>query len=320
MVTIFSVSLIVSLITNWIVLIRLGNPDFVTFFDLAWLLVRRTDDAFNRHGRLFLTSNLTVAFVLGVAFNAPLALFEWGILANFLDFSRGIISFSSVTFFVSLALAMLYLCSILIGRRHWAGSQNGSIKVVHYSARVISAIVIAYACTVFARNHDFVRIDATAEQLSSLSDGSIEILNEIDTLVEIDAFISPSDAMPEQYVQTRINLLTALREIDRESKKTQVSKSTLFPPKTTPPQQQKSTALKIKMGRNPPFRSRGRRFMPWQKDLYLGLVFKGNGGQQSIPFVFKGLPVEYEIMRTLKTVAGPKNKKKLGVFTTDAPL
>ena len=25
-------------------------------------------------------------------------------------------------------------------------------------------------------------------------------------------------------------------------------------------------------------------------------------------------------MRTLKTVAGPKNKKKLGVFTTDAPL
>ena len=94
---------------------------------------------------------------------------------------------------------MLYLCSILIGRRHWAGSQNGSIKVVHYSARVVSAIVIAYACTVFARNHDFVRIDATAEQLSSLSDGSIEILREIDTLVEIDAFISPSDAMPEQY-------------------------------------------------------------------------------------------------------------------------
>ena len=24
------------------------------------------------------------------------------------------------------------------------------------------------------------------------------------------------------------------------------------------------------------------RFMPWQKDLYLGLVFKGNGGQQTI--------------------------------------
>ena len=218
-VTIFSVSLIVSLITNWIVLIQLGNPDFLLLFStyVGYWFVGLTMLSIGMVAS-FLTSNLTVAFVLGVAFNAPLALFEWGILANFLDFSRGIISFSSVTFFASLALAMLYLCSILIGRRHWVGSQNGSIKVVHYSARVVSAIVIAYACTVFARNHDFVRIDATAEQLSSLSNGSIEILNEIDTLVEIDAFISPSDAMPEQYVQTRINLLTALREIDRESK------------------------------------------------------------------------------------------------------
>jgi ABC-2 type transport system permease protein len=49
-------------------------------------------------------------------------------------------------------------------------------------------------------------------------------------------------------------------------------------------------------------------------------VFKGNGGQQTIPFVYKGLPVEYEIMRTLSTVSGPKSKKKLGVFATDAPM
>jgi hypothetical protein len=60
--------------------------------------------------------------------------------------------------------------------------------------------------------------------------------------------------------------------------------------------------------------------MPWQKDLYLGLVFKGNGSQQTIPFIYKGLPVEYEIMRTLNSVSGPVSKKKLGVFATDAPL
>ena len=320
-VTIFSVSLIVSLITNWIVLIQLGNPDFLLLFStyVGYWFVGLTMLSIGMVAS-FLTSNLTVAFVLGVAFNAPLALFEWGILANFLDFSRGIISFSSVTFFVSLALAMLYLCSILIGRRHWAGSQNGSIKVVHYSARVVSAIVIAYACTVFARNHDFVRIDATAEQLSSLSDGSIEILREIDTLVEIDAFISPSDAMPEQYVQTRINLLTALREIDRESKNVSVEVHIISAEDNASTTAEKY-GIENQNGAEPPlFVQEEGRFMPWQKDLYLGLVFKGNGGQQSIPFVFKGLPVEYEIMRTLKTVAGPKNKKKLGVFTTDAPL
>ena len=37
-------------------------------------------------------------------------------------------------------------------------------------------------------------------------------------------------------------------------------------------------------------------------------------------FLYKGLPVEYEIMRTLSSVSGPKAKKKLGVFATDAPM
>ncbi|MBN38276.1 MAG: hypothetical protein CMI29_07400 [Opitutae bacterium] len=320
-VAIFSVSLIVSLGANYLVLIQLGEPDFGLLFStyFGYWFVGLSMLAIGMVAS-FLTSNLTVAFVLGVTFNAPLALFEWGIFENFLDFSRGIISFSSITFFVTLSVAMLYLCSILIGRRHWAGSQNGWQRVAHYSVRVISAVVVAYACTIFARNHDIVRIDATAEQLSSLSDGSIEILREIDSLVEIDAFISPSDAMPEQYVQTRINLLTALREIDRESKNVTVEIHTISAEDNASTTAEKY-GIENQNGAEPPlFVQEEGRFMPWQKDLYLGLVFKGSGGQQSIPFVFKGLPVEYEIMRTLKTVAGPKTKKKLGVFSTDAPM
>ena len=46
--------------------------------------------------------------------------------------------------------------------------------------------------------------------MSSLSSGSISLLQEINEPVEIDAFLSPPEDMPEQYVQTRINLLTAL--------------------------------------------------------------------------------------------------------------
>ncbi|MFL2927008.1 MAG: hypothetical protein ACJZ72_00265 [Opitutales bacterium] len=115
-----------------------------------------------------------------------------------------------MAFFISLAVAMLYLCSILIGRRHWVGSPTGASKKFHYSTRVVASVVIAYSLTFFFRNNDFVRIDATAEQLSSLSKGSKDLLGQIDGQVEIDAFISPADSMPEQYVQTRINLLTAL--------------------------------------------------------------------------------------------------------------
>ncbi len=323
-VAIFSASLLFSLIANFFVLLQLGSPDagllISTYF--GYFFVGLSMIAIGMVAS-FLTSNLTVAFVLGVAYNSPFALLansEWGVAYNFLDFSRGIISISGIAFFLGLAIAMLYLCSILIGRRHWAGSPEGTNKMFHFSVRVIACLAMAFSITQVFRNNDFIRIDATAEQLSSLSDGSIALLEEVNQPVEIDAFVSPAEAMPEQYVQTRINLLTALREIDRESRNVTVSINVI-----TPEDNASSTAEKYGVvnqnGVNPPlFVQEEGRFMPWQKDLYLGLVFKGNGGQQTIPFVYKGLPVEYEIMRTLSSVSGPKSKKKLGVFATDAPM
>ena len=323
-VAIFTVSLFFSLCANYFVLSDLGNPDFGLLFStyVGYFFVGLSMLAIGMVAS-FLTANLTVAFVLGVAFNAPLALWpnsDWGLSASFLDFSRGIISLSSMAFFIFLALAMLYLCSILIGRRHWVGSPSGQNKTVHYSIRVISCLAIAYSLTFFFRNNDVIRIDATAEQLSSLSQGSIDLLADIDGQVEIDAFISPAEAMPEQYVQTRINLLTALREIDRESKKVTVDIHEISAEDNASTTAEKY-GVENQNGITPPlFVQEEGRFMPWQKDLYLGLVFKGNGGQQTIPFVYKGLPVEYEIMRTLSAVSSPANKKKLGVFATDAPM
>lgn len=323
-VAIFTASLFFSIIANYFVLSELGNPDFglllssyigYWFVGLSMLAIGMVAS--------FLTANLTVAFVLGVAFNAPLALLSesnWGLSSSFLDFSRGIISLSSMAFFISLSAAMLYLCSILIGRRHWVGSPTGGNKIFHYSCRVLASISIAYSLTFFFRNNDVIRIDATEEQLSSLSEGSIGLLSEIDSPVEIDAFISPAEAMPEQYVQTRINLLTALREIDRESKNVTVDIHEISAEDNASTTAEKYGVINQNGVTPPLFVQEDGRFMPWQKDLYLGVVFKGNGGQQTIPFVYKGLPVEYEIMRTLSTVSGPKAKKKLGVFATDAPM
>jgi len=231
-----------------------------------------------------------------------------------------IISLSGTAFFVGVAFAMLYLCSILIGRRHWVGSQKGSYKIYHYSVRVVAAVLIAFGLTQFFRYNDVIRIDSTEEQLSSLSSGSISVLKNLNSQVEIDAFVSPADAMPEQYVQTRINLLTALKEIDRESKNVLVKVHEITPEDNASVTAEKY-GVENQNGVNPPlFVQEDGRFMPWQKDLYLGLVFKGNGSQQTIPFLYKGLPVEYEVMRTLSAVGGSVSKKKLGVFATDAPL
>ncbi|MDC0646182.1 Gldg family protein [Opitutales bacterium] len=323
-VAIFSVSLVISLIANYYVLSQLGNPDFGLLVStyLGYWFVGLSMIAIGMVAS-FLTANLTVAFVLGVAFNSPLALLqdsEWAIAANFLDFSRGIISTSGMIFFIGLAVAMLYLSSILIGRRHWVGSPQGKNKFSHFSVRVVATLITAFAMTQYFRNHDIVRLDATAEQLSSLSEGSIELLGQLNSQVEIDAFISPTDSIPEQYVQTRINLLTALREIDRETKLVSVKIHVI-----TPEDNASATAEKYGVenqnGVTPPlFVMEGGRMVPWQKDLYMGIVCKGDKGQQTIPFLFKGLPVEYEIVRTINSVSGSHQKKTLGVFATDAPV
>ena len=155
--------------------------------------------------------------------------------------------------------------------------------MVHFFLRVVAGLVMAFSITQVFRNNDFIRIDATAEQLSSLSDGSIALLEEVNQPVEIDAFVSPADAMPEQYVQTRINLLTALREIDRESKDVTVSINVI-----TPEDNASSTAEKYGVinqnGVNPPFVQQEGRFMPWQKICTLDSFSKETVDNR--PFLF----------------------------------
>ncbi|MFP6886089.1 MAG: Gldg family protein, partial [Opitutales bacterium] len=326
-VAIFSVSLVFSLVANTIALFYLGTPDLgllvstyfgYWFVGLAMLAVGMMAS--------FMTANLTVAFILGVAFNTPLALladWEWGIAANFLDFSRGIISVSGIVFFTGVALAVLYICSVLLGRRHWAGGRDGTLLSTHYLARAGAALVVALSLATVFKNNDFIRLDATEERLSTLSEGSLELLETLEgkgSKVDINAFVSPAEAMPESYVQTRINLLSALRELDRESKNVSVTIHVIDAEDNASATAEKYGVVN-QNGVNPPlFVQEQGQWMPWAKDLYLGLVFKGDSGQQTLPFLYKGLPVEYEIMRTLMTVGGSTLKKKVGIFKTDAPM
>ena len=101
----------------------------------------------------FLTNNLTVGFILGMVFNAPLAMFgvaDWiiknphaGTVAQAVEcawsssatFERGVISLSGITYFVMIAIVMLYISMVLIGRRHWSGREEEESMWVHYTAR-----------------------------------------------------------------------------------------------------------------------------------------------------------------------------------------
>ena len=186
-VAIFTVALLFSLVSNFCVLLWLGEPDlglfFATYFGywvVGWAMLAIGMVA------SFLTGNLTVGFVLGALFNVPLAfaasadvivkdsnlavaIERWSIANQFRDFSRGVISFSSVAYFFGIAALMLYLCMVLIGRRHWRGGQVGRGVATHYVIRFLALLAVVVSVDVFLARHDTLRADITSEGLSSLS-------------------------------------------------------------------------------------------------------------------------------------------------------
>ena len=102
----------------------------------------------------FFTSNLTVGYILGALFNAPLVfltfasrlvpgrslaqeLSEWSLAARFRDFGRGVVSGSSTIFFLSLVAIGIYVSLVLIGRRHWLGGRDGRSLLGHYLVRTL---------------------------------------------------------------------------------------------------------------------------------------------------------------------------------------
>jgi hypothetical protein len=193
-VSIFTVSLLFSQITVFLVLINLGDPDVGLFVGnhfgywlvgLALLAVGMVAS--------FLTSNLTVGFILGAGFCSILvfpayANLLWGedtsrviatfsIAQKFRDFEGGVISFSGLVYFGMIIALSLYLCLVLIGRRHWSGGKDGRAMGGHYLLRTTSLIVIAASVSITAAALPLFRWDVTETKLSSLSEDSIDLIH-----------------------------------------------------------------------------------------------------------------------------------------------
>ncbi len=325
-VAIFSASLVFSLVSNFFVLDYLADPDvgllLATYFGywivgLAMLSIGMVAS--------FLTGNLTVGFILGALFNAPLVfasaaptwlplLRRLSIGEQFDDFSRGVISMASVGYFLAIVALMLYLSVVLIGRRHWRGGPAGQSVAAHYAVRFVALVAVVISLNVFLSRHDRLRIDATVERLSSLAPQSRKLIANLDTKrpVTVEYFISPE--VPEAYVQTRLNLLSTLRELEAAAgdKLRVIGHSVdLFSEDATRAEQQfgiRPTPVESRSG--------GART---REEIFLGLAFTCGLDKVVIPFLDKGIPVEYELVRSIATVS-QQQRKKIGVLTTDARL
>lgn len=327
---IYTCSLLFSAVSNFIVLRSLGQPDVGLFFStyvgfwfvgMAMLSVGMMAS--------FLTAHITIGYIWGVLFNAPFvfsacaevlipvqyasALHFWSFEARYAPFCKGVISFASAFYFVAMTLVMLYLCMILIGRRHWFCGSAGWKRTLHYTLRTLCLIFIVSGLTVILNRFD-VQADCTAEKINSLCPETVKLLQEFhpEHPVEIHAYISPQ--VPGEFAQVKRNLESTLHEFE-----------TYAPGKVHvhihPLERYSDEAQSVEKnyGIVPNDINVINRGNQEQMSVYLGVAMTCGLNQEVIPFFSRGLPVEYEMIRSL-LMAATHERKRLGVLQTDANL
>lgn len=327
-VGIYSVSLLFSL-SHLVVLASLGRPDLGVMLGTYvgyWLL----GAALLAVGSVasLLTSSMTVAFILGAVFcsvpvflgdsgavvggTAERLLESLGVAEPFRDLAKGVLSLEALVYFGGLIGLMVYLNLVLLSRRHAA--ETGLLG--HLWARAAAILVAAASLGVLA-GRSGCRADLTQERLYSLSRETRDVLRRIDPArpVYIQAFVSPE--VPQSYVETRETLLGLLREykaLGGDRIQLRVVDTERYTPEAREAEEKGIKPEKIRESRE------GRRAT---ESVYLGVSFASGGEEVVIPFFHRGLPVEYELTRSVGTAGGVisgARRKRVGVVSTDVRL
>ncbi len=326
---VYTASLVLSS-SHVLVLAWLGNPDLGIMFAnyVGYWLLGGSLIAVGMTASL-LTSNVTVAFILGAGLCGFLvfikALFglisnglanavsSLGVIPHFQDFASGMISLSGVIYFLSVAAFGIYLNVLLVERRHWPRKMDAHPTWLHYMVRATALIILVGSFATLTERIGF-RLDTTSERLHSLSGQTLSLVNSLDEdrPVFIQAFISPE--VPEPYVQTRANLLSTLTQLDSiGGSKVQVRIERSSPYSSAAREAREKFGI---TSRQIPNISSARAGF---SDVFLGIAFTCGAEEEVLPFVDRGLSVEYELARSMRVVANTA-RKKIGLVTTEAKL
>ena len=319
---------------QYFVLGSLGDPDaglIASTFIGYWLI----GAALIATGMVasILTTNTTIAFILGVLFCLALVsiynigsavtgqyearyfLDQAGIVKQFEPFGRGLILLHGILYFLGVTAVMLYLNVVLLSRRHWEGGVESASHWTNYLARAAALAVIVVgvvALSMRAAQHYYV--DLTEEHLHQLSADTQKIVQQIDPKrpVVIEAYISPNP--PRGYERHRRDLVDALERIaavggDR------VIVDIIDTEPYTEAARDAEAVFNIK-AQPVPIREDSRQSV---EQLYMGVALRCGTNEKVIPFFYPSIPVEYELTRTIRSVS-ESSRVKIGVMTTDANL
>lgn len=334
-VAVYSVALAFSL-TNVLSLSYIGSPDpgliFTTYLGY-WL----AGCALLAAGMVAseLTSNSTVAFVLGSAicaipvyagrlsfladwfagegkFESLRATFEGlSLAAQFKPFGMGLVPSQGLFYFIGLAGLMLYINYVLIGYRHWSGGVKEANMGMQYVIRTAALFVtLAGVGTIVA--HEGFRSDMTSEGLFSFSQTTKDVLRKVksDRPVTIQAFISrnPSrDYVPVkssllgllgQYGQSSPNVTVRVVEVDPSSEQADEAKQ--FGIETRDVQFELDGTVRVDR-------------------VVMGAVISSGSNEVVISHFGQGTPIEYELTRAIQTVSDVK-RKTIGIVESEAKI
>ena len=342
-VAVYTVALAFSL-SHAVFLAWIGQPDWgqlVAVYFGYWL----AGAAMLAAGMLAssLTNSAPVAYVLGVlfaavpvvsglqTFKAPPSIAEtWlGGLVDFLGrtmewisvgwnltpFGRGQVQFSNVLYYAGVAAFFLFLNYIVISRRRWnSGSSRQADMPWHMLARAVCALVILISASIFfAQRMQFLRADLTAERLYTLTPTTYDVLKNVNSErpVTIQAFVSRD--VPREYVGKRTELLGTLdqfRSLGSGRVTVRVIDVTPFSADADEARAQGVEPRKVQT-------ERGGRVLV--EDVFLGAVVQAGASEVAIPFFDVGIPIEYELTRSVRTVSQAE-RKTIGILDTDAKL
>jgi ABC-2 type transport system permease protein len=182
-------------------------------------------------------------------------------------------------------------------------------RLIRFVALGVTVASLGYAAT-RARS----RADLTSEGLSRLTSATQELMRGIavDRPVVVHAFVSKD--VPREYVEVRLRLLNLLREMEAqggEGLTVRIIEPELYSPEA------EEAMEKFNILPRPLVNREAGRFD--EMETFMGLAFVSGPREEVIPFLDRGLSVEYEIARALRVVTQDK-KKVVGILRTDATI